>query len=361
MRMLPTELSGADRAAYDALFAGVVALVRPDVHHLEFTGAKAGDAITGLVTNHVLGLAVGAGQYAATLTAKGKIVADLRIVRTGAERFLTSAQEPCWAGWRDLVRKYVNPRLARYTEPSLATLSLFGPLAAAAADHALASVGATRAEFEAESESESESADASTPSTNPPQSPAPSEPYSCTRYLLGELELFRIGSPELGDVPGVDIVAPPPIIDAIRDALSRDAAVTPGTEAALDVARIEAARPRWGRDMDDNTIPQEANLGELGALHFDKGCYTGQETVARIHFRGHVNRHLRLLRSEAAMPTGAELRTAEGKVVGDVRSSAVSPRLGPVALAMVRREVEPGTTLEAVSEGHAPLTVTVER
>ncbi len=347
--MLPTELSGADRAAYDALFAGVVALERPDVHHLEFTGPKAGDVITGLVTNHVLGLAIGAGQYAATLTAKGKIVADLRIVRTGAERFLTTAQEPCWDGWRDLVRKYVNPRLARYAEPSLGTLSLFGPLAATTAEQVLSSVGATRAEFEVP-----EGGGATVASD-------PAAPYACSRWLLGEQELFCITSPALGDVPGVDLLAPPAVLEALHDTLARDAAVVTGTEAALDVARIEAGRPRWGRDMDDNTIPQEANLGQLGALHFDKGCYTGQETVARIHFRGHVNRHLRLLRSETAVPTGAELRTTEGKVVGDVRSSALSPRLGAVALAMVRREVEPGAMLEAVAEGHAPMTVTVER
>jgi folate-binding protein YgfZ len=352
MRMLPTELTGADRAAYDALFAGVVALERPDVHHLEFTGPKAGEVITGLVTNHVLGLAVGAGQYAATLTAKGKIVADLRIVRTGAERFLTTAREPGWAGWRDLVRKYVNPRLARYAEPSFGTLSLFGPLAAATAEHALATVGATPAEFDAAGPADTAAA---------PHADDPSAPYACTRYLLGEQELFRITSPELGEVAGVDLVAPLAMLEALRDVLARDAAVVAGTDGAIDVARIEAGRPRWGRDMDDSTIPQEANLGQLGALHFDKGCYTGQETVARIHFRGHVNRHLRVLRSEGAIPTGAELRTAEGKVVGDVRSSAVSPRMGPVALAMVRREVEPGATLEAVVEGHEPLTVTVER
>lgn len=336
--MLPTPLSGADRSAYDALHDGVVALSRPDLLHLEFTGPKAADVITGLVTNDVLHLAEGAGQYAAALTAKGKIVADLRIVRLGAERYLTTAAERCWPGWRDLVRKYVNPRLARYAEPALQTVSLFGPLAHIVTDRALVALGASTA--------------ADAPSTMA---------HHVTHYAVDDSECFRIASPALGDVPGVDLVLPPALAEQLLAELSHDSAVTPGTLAAFDVARIDAGRPLWGRDMDDNTIPQEANLGALGALSFDKGCYTGQETVARIHFRGHVNRHLRVLHSSRPMPTGAELRTAEGKVVGDVRSSALSPRHGPIAIAMVRREVEPGTVLHLHFEEHDPTEATVVR
>jgi tRNA-modifying protein YgfZ len=336
--MLPTPLSGADRSAYDALHDAVVAMARPDLLHLEFTGPKAADVITGLVTNHVLALAEGEGQYAAALTAKGKIVADLRIVRLGAERYLTTAAERCWPGWRDLVRKYVNPRLSRYAEPELQTVSLYGPLANAAADHALAVIGAS-AEITA----------------------LPAASYSVVRYVTGEQELFRISSPDLGDIPGVDLLMPPMLADQLLAGITRDAAVTLGTTAALDVARIEAGRPLWGHDMDDNTIPQEANLGAFGALSFDKGCYTGQETVARIHFRGHVNRHLRVMHSSTPLPTGAELRTTEGKVVGDVRSSAISPKLGPIAIAMVRREIEPGTVLQAVGEDFEPTLATVAR
>jgi len=325
--MTPNSLSGADRSAYDALHDGAVALLRPDLLHLEFSGPKAGDVITGLVTNHVLALAEGDGQYAAALTAKGKIVADLRIVRLGPERYLTTVAERCWPGWRDLVRKYVNPRLARYAEPALHTISLFGPLAHAAADRALAAVGASTG-----------------------MTTRTTAPYRTGRFTTGDQELFRIASPELGAIPGEDLLAPPALAERLLAELRRDATVTAGTPDALDVARIEAGRPRWGRDMDDNTIPQEANLGDLGALSFDKGCYTGQETVARIHFRGHVNRHLRVLHSSTPMPTGAEVRTADGKVVGEVRSSTVSPRLGPVAIAMVRREVGPGAVVQVGEE-----------
>src|SRR5207253_7970098 len=118
---------------------------------------------------------------------------------------------------------------------------------------------------------------------------------------------------------------------------------------AWDVARVEAGRPEWGLDMDETTIPQEANFDELGAISYTKGCYTGQETVARVHFRGHVNRHLRHLRAAGPEPplAGADLLDAAGKSVGDVRSTAASPRLGGIAIGMVRREVELGTSLLA--------------
>jgi folate-binding protein YgfZ len=101
--------------------------------------------------------------------------------------------------------------------------------------------------------------------------------------------------------------------------------------------------------MNDNTIPQEANLDRLDAISFTKGCYTGQEVVARVHFRGHVNRTLRGLRASGTVPppTNAPLFDASGKAVGDVRSSVVSPLLGGIALGMVRLEVEVGTPLVA--------------
>jgi folate-binding protein YgfZ len=106
---------------------------------------------------------------------------------------------------------------------------------------------------------------------------------------------------------------------------------------------VEAGLPRFGLDMDGETIPQEANLDQLGAISFNKGCYTGQEVVARIHFRGHVNRHLRWLTASEPLPSGAVVLDTDGKAVGDVRSSVVSPTRGPLAMAMVRREIEPGT------------------
>ena len=118
-------------------------------------------------------------------------------------------------------------------------------------------------------------------------------------------------------------------------------------------ARVEAGRPEWGIDIDESTIPQEANFDELHAISYTKGCYTGQETVARVHFRGHVNRHLRGLTytGPSPLPPGAQLLDDAGKAVGDVRSAAISPRLGGIALAMLRREIAVGSSVRVTWDG----------
>ena len=82
------------------------------------------------------------------------------------------------------------------------------------------------------------------------------------------------------------------------------------------------------------------------AVSFTKGCYVGQETVARLHYKGKPNRHLRGLRLSAPVASGAELRVGE-RTVGHVGSVALSPSLGPIALALVRREAPPGSVVEA--------------
>jgi folate-binding protein YgfZ len=122
------------------------------------------------------------------------------------------------------------------------------------------------------------------------------------------------------------------------------------TPERLHTLRIERGLPSFGVEMDAETIPQEANLDVLGAISFTKGCYTGQEVVARIHFRGHVNKHLRWLSSREVLPTGSLVFDSEGKEVGSVRSSAVSDSRGPLAMAMVRREVVPGSEVVVRTE-----------
>jgi folate-binding protein YgfZ len=115
--------------------------------------------------------------------------------------------------------------------------------------------------------------------------------------------------------------------------------------------------------MDDNTIPQEANFDQLHAISYTKGCYVGQETVARVHFRGHVNKHLRGIRGAGVdlIHSGATLHDEAGAEVGDVRSAVRSPRLGAIALAMIRREVEPGAALTARWKGDPESGTPVDR
>ncbi len=155
---------------------------------------------------------------------------------------------------------------------------------------------------------------------------------------------------------GLDLMTAAQDTDAARAALLEAGATSVG-EAAAECVRIEHGRPRYGIDIDESVIPQEAGLNER-AVSFTKGCYVGQETVARLFYRGKPNRELRGLRSAEPLVTGTVLTLAaaddgdsatngSGRVVGTVTSTAVSPRFGPIALALVRREAPAGTSVEA--------------
>jgi folate-binding protein YgfZ len=120
-----------------------------------------------------------------------------------------------------------------------------------------------------------------------------------------------------------------------------------GDGSEWDVARIEAGMPRYLHEFDGDSMPAEAGL--VGrAVSFTKGCYPGQEPVARLHYRGHANRGVRGLRFVDAEPSapGAPVVAGE-REVGRVTSTASSPRFGAIALAVLRREVEDGATVLA--------------
>ena len=120
----------------------------------------------------------------------------------------------------------------------------------------------------------------------------------------------------------------------------------------LERLRILARTPRLGRELDDRVMPAEAGLEER-AISFTKGCYPGQEPVARLHYRGHPNRGLRVLALDGGeLPAYDAELSLEGKVVGRVTSAAPDPEHGVVALAYVRREVPDDATLE-LSDGAA--------
>lgn len=141
-----------------------------------------------------------------------------------------------------------------------------------------------------------------------------------------------------GAVGGIDVVGP---AAAVADAVA-GSGLRVGTRDELEVLRIEAGIPAQGVDVDDATIPQEAFL-ERDAVSFTKGCFIGQELVCRIDSRGHVNRFLRQLDipGTTVPPHGSEVHH-DGTPVGKVTSAVAVPGEGRVvALAMVRREVEP--------------------
>jgi folate-binding protein YgfZ len=136
-----------------------------------------------------------------------------------------------------------------------------------------------------------------------------------------------------GAIPTADFGVPAyELLDA--DGLAAE----PASPAELERLRILAGTPAWGRELDDRVLPAEAGLDER-SISFTKGCYPGQEPVARLHYRGHPNRGLRVLELDGTNlpPYDAEL-THEGKAVGRVTSS-VEDADGVLALAYVRREV----------------------
>jgi tRNA-modifying protein YgfZ len=146
---------------------------------------------------------------------------------------------------------------------------------------------------------------------------------------------------------GIDLLCDAADTGALRAALER-AGAAPVSEAAVECLRVERGRPRYGIELDETVIPQEAGLNAR-AVSFSKGCYVGQETVARLHYRGKPNRHLRGLLLSAPAQTGDEL-ALDGRTVGRVGTVADSPRLGPIALGFVRREIELGSTVLAGGE-----------
>ncbi len=286
-------------------------LDRSERGKLALAGSEAKSFLQGQVTNDVEALAPGQGCYAAFLTPKGKMLGDLRILDTGDELLLDTERVALQALF-SMIRRFsigYDVQLHKRTlERGL--VSLVGPEAAEVA-------GASEL---AEDE-----------------------------HAHALVEVGGLAARAIRTDVGIDLLCDSADTEALRGGLEEAGAV-PVSEAAVECLRVEHGRPRYGVDLDDTVIPQEAGLNER-AVSFTKGCYVGQETVARLHYRGKPNRHLRGLRLSAPAQVGDEL-TFGGRPVGWVGSVAVSPRLGPIALALVRREAPPGSAV-TVGDGIA--------
>jgi folate-binding protein YgfZ len=292
------------QAEYDALRHHAIVVDRSHRGRMRVFGPKSGEALTGLVTSDVLALQPGHGQYAAALTAKGRIAADLRIFAT-ADGFLVDTPARAWSNWSGMVKKYVNPRLSGYRDDShaLRDLGIFG----ADAVRVASIVGGVAQE-----------------------TLAALAPFAHLTATIDHAPVMIARSPDIG-LEGFDLFVPLAAFGGVWERAVA-AGATPAGLDAWEIARFEAGRTEWGIVMDDANIPQEANFDELNAISFTKGCYIGQEVVARVHFRGHVNRHLRGIRAAStdAPPTGAQLIDDGGTHVGDVRSAVGGGRGGGV-------------------------------
>jgi len=166
---------------------------------------------------------------------------------------------------------------------------------------------------------------------------------ACETTSVSGVECVAAGTAE-----GIDLICAAEQAERLRAALL-EAGTVAVSPAAAEILRIEAGVPRFGAEMSAETMPAEAAIVER-AISFTKGCYIGQEPVARLHYKGRPNRHLRGLRLSAPVEAGAALRLGE-KEVGRLGSAAISPALGPIGLAIVRREAEPGAELAVGEDG----------
>ena len=282
--------------SYEALVSGAAAVELPrDV--IRVSGPEAASYLQGQLSQDVLALGPGDSALSLLLEPQGKISAFLRVTRVGEDHFVLDLD----GGFGPAAQT----RLTRFRLRTKVDIELLE-------DWRCVAVRGPAA----------------------PRTPGP--PGSAAEVAtLFEWPL----APDLG---GVDLLgrAPRP-----------PAGVAVCTPDDYEARRIECGLPAMGAELDDRTIPEESGL--VGAaVSFTKGCYTGQELVARIESRGsNVPRRLRGVVSDDPVPLGTPLWT--DREIGVVTSTAVSPRLGPVALAYVRRGVDPPMDAEARTAGGA--------
>lgn len=323
-RLEPEDISAE---MVDRMRAGAV-VARANAATIDLIGPNTG-AVTcfqGLLTNDIEKPGDGAFIYGALLTPKGMIVVDGWAARTGARvRFTTplEGREPALA----ILQRSIPPRLARTTDRTAdtAVLRIAGAHAGAVAVAAGLPVPPGGAHGRVvEGAAANIPMEVARATEHAPFALQVSVPTEHTEKLLAKLTQV-----------GAHAVSP----------------------AALELSRILAGWPALGSEVDDKTIPQEVRLDEIGGVSYTKGCYTGQETVSRLHFRGHANRQLRGLLFETDPPvapaSGWSAVTHDEKDVGRVTSLAWLPDGGGsvlgrwIGLAIVRREVPIGAVVRA--------------
>jgi folate-binding protein YgfZ len=298
-----------------AAATGAVALAdRSERGKLAVSGPEAAAFLDSLLSNAIAGVAPGAGVDATLLTHKGRMLAEVRVLVTDDEILLDTERVGLQALFDALGRFRIGYRAELHKRTlQRGLLSLLGP-------------------------------DADGTLEQPPG--AAEHDHVATTVAGHPVRAIRTDL-------GVDVLCDGEHTAVVAAALA-EAGALPISEAVAETVRIEHGRPRFGVEIDEDTMPQEAGLHER-AVSYSKGCYVGQETVARLYWKGKPNRHLRGLRFGGPVAAGAALLLGDQQV-GTVASVADSPRLGPIGLALVRREAEPGAVL-TVAESDAGATV----
>jgi tRNA-modifying protein YgfZ len=299
-------------AQYRAMREEAALVERPGRAAIAVTGSEAADYLQGQVSNDVEAIEPGGGRYAALLDRKGHLQADLRALRIGDDEFLLDAEGAVGTALLKHLSTYKIGRDVEVTDrgAELELLSLIGPRAAELAGAEVLG-----------------------------------DEHEHTEVTIAGADCRAVATDA-----GIDLLVEPGSAGAVAAALL-DAGAERASEEAAEIVRVEAGRPRYGFEMSDATMPAEAGIVER-AVDFEKGCYIGQEPVARLHYRGKPNRTLRGLELSRPAEPGSRL-TLGDKEVGTIGTAVVSPALGPVALAVIRREAEPGDAVEVDGAGSA--------
>lgn len=299
--VVPAEHLHADAV----LDASVVAST--DVAVVDVTGPGAAQCVQGLITNDVDQPGDGALQYTAFLTPKGMIVTDAWVARSGGAITLALPSDGL-APVLEILQRSLPPRLARATDRSheLEVVRLLGPRALEMATAAGIAV------------------------------PGPGRISSA---VVGGLACTVARPPSAIAPFALQITVSRAQAPALRSRIT-EAGAAAGDPADLELSRILAGWPRLGAEIDRKTLPQEVRFDELNGVSYTKGCYTGQETVARLHFRGHPNRQLVGVEWETTPDLSFATVLHEGRDVGRVSTAVWLAPLGQhLGLAIVRRDL----------------------
>ena len=342
--------------AYEACRDGAGLIDRSEAGKLLLTGDQAREFLDGQVSNATVDLPAGEGVYATLLTNKGRMLGDLRVLGVDGDGLLLVTERVALQALFDQLRRgLIGWRVELHKRTlELGLLSLVGPRVEAIAraaglpvpggeEHDVVALGANVAgdagadAAGAAGPVAAGSADAAGFAASTPILTAPVAPPGLPPSAAVTGAVVRTAA-------GLDVFAPAADVAGVRAALVAAGAVV-APEAVAEIVRVESGRPRYGVDLDKTVMPEEAGIVDR-AVSFTKGCYVGQETVARLHWKGKPNRHLRGLRLSAPVEPGTPV-VAGDREVGRVGSSVVSPRHGPIALAILRREVAPGDQVTA--------------